>query len=638
MVKHNNPQFKEKFVELSEEVFKGNRQLDNASNWDNYLILPVNTQCIAVLIQNKSEEALLNMKTTLRSLFNACLDKLKQPPLNNSISEQTRQLNSIILLTALFRSLFAKKRLNHFNIISLLTGFDRADDLFDELITAIQSLIKNKSTRSLSLQLTLVLCGGDDNINQNGLNGYFMSNVISNTLIHVITDTPIDENDVRDSVMLLGLLANYNKYESLNPYLITIQKLDNKDAITNIIDMYTSTFISMRSRYIELKNDEETMSKALTSYMYRLFLTSAQEAQKEQLLLTLPSAQVALLLPLYELVYRNTSFYFICIRLCSIIDSEHTGHTEEKSTFLTMILSFASYLFQSNRNERTAIYSKLLLIILTRLMENNSIMNYLTKESSSAVVRLCRYRLPPISDIKKYRSMLCIVLDTLLLYIKHNLRKKLDLSAYKLAFTSIHRILLYLENNKIRLDYHWVEMWPSLASVLHFTVSRLDDLKQRPEFDIYLSSYITVFNMCISHGETFLIDTKSYDRLYYDIIRVYDNFLLLSAYVNSTINGKKTTDKQDMSLSSADFINIDKICKHFKPAIDEWQAEHNMKTLTPEQVTSIINHNYATLELSPISNINTCAAYTEIPSEMGFFRQTLRIAVKDYLECQASVE
>jgi hypothetical protein len=36
--------------------------------------------------------------------------------------------------------------------------------------------------------------------------------------------------------------------------------------------------------------------------------------------------------------------------------------------------------------------------------------------------------------------------------------------------------------------------------------------------------------MCVTYGETFLSDTKSYDRLFYEIIRATSDFIELSEY------------------------------------------------------------------------------------------------------------
>lgn len=148
-----------------------------------------------------------------------------------------------------------------------------------------------------------------------------------------------------------------------------------------------------------------------------------------------PSAQTALLLTLFDLINNNTYFLNAITNTGSKLDNEMSNKKntaeQNKTTFLTSFFSFASYLFENNRSERTNIYSRLSLTILLRLVEENTIMNYLAREGSSAAVRLCRQRSPTLPLIKTSRSLFAIVLDDMLLYIRHNVRKKLDLTSYR---------------------------------------------------------------------------------------------------------------------------------------------------------------------------------------------------------------
>lgn len=143
-------------------------------------------KCLTQLFQTSSEETLLELRHNLGGLFIACIEKLELTEKELTImGEKTRQRNALIVLAVVFRNLFLKKRLTHFNIISILTGLDKADRLFQRLIKTIQSHIQDPPTRSLALQLGLVISAGSDNVNQNGLNGYFMAHDISNTLFNV---------------------------------------------------------------------------------------------------------------------------------------------------------------------------------------------------------------------------------------------------------------------------------------------------------------------------------------------------------------------------------------------------------------------------------------------------------------------
>lgn len=125
----------------------------------------------------------------MSGLFLSCLEKLESVHSSSSLSEKTRQKNAISILIVVIRNLFSKKRLTHFNIISILTGLDKADFLFSKLVKSIQLLIEQPDSRSMVLQLALTLSAGSDNVNQNGLNGYFMTNDMSPTLFKVYPNT-----------------------------------------------------------------------------------------------------------------------------------------------------------------------------------------------------------------------------------------------------------------------------------------------------------------------------------------------------------------------------------------------------------------------------------------------------------------
>lgn len=145
-----------------------------------------------------------------------------------------------------------------------------------------------------------------------------------------------------------------------------------------------------------------------------------------------PSAQTALILPLFDFINSNTYFVNTLVNTCSKIDAESTaGPTQAKTTLLTSLISFASYVFENNRSDRTSIYARLLLTILLRLTEESSVMNYMARDSSNAIVRLCRHRSPALPLNKSSRSLFCVILDDMLLFIRHNIRKKLNLASYK---------------------------------------------------------------------------------------------------------------------------------------------------------------------------------------------------------------
>ena len=134
-------------------------------------MLPVNVLFLNNLLQSTSEETLLDVKSNIHQLFEASLSYVKQHSAAADVHDRTRQLHAMELLTCLVRQLFLKKRLSHFNIIQILTGLDHANTMFGSLVQAIGERLLDPGSRSQALKLAVVLSAGNDNVNQNHLNG-----------------------------------------------------------------------------------------------------------------------------------------------------------------------------------------------------------------------------------------------------------------------------------------------------------------------------------------------------------------------------------------------------------------------------------------------------------------------------------
>ncbi|KAI8145127.1 hypothetical protein BJV82DRAFT_655834 [Fennellomyces sp. T-0311] len=627
--------FKEKFVEITEALFKGDELYkdDPIRFWDAYFLLTPNITFLTDLLQSTSEESLLDVTNNLNRLFSACLDYIQQQA-NDNRNDRVRQVHCIELLVCLVRQLYLKKRLSHFNILQLLTGLDQADTMFNALVKAIRDRLLDSETRSNALQLAIILSTGNDNVNQNTLNGYFMQNDLSDVFIQIVTNKETAQEELYDTVMLWGMLANYNKSEIKNPYLTRLTRCKDTRVLERLVTLYAELLPAMKTRYIELKDDEETVTKSFVSYMTSWFSGPSSSKSKTAVVdidhleaaEDLPSYESSLFLVLYDLISSNPHFITIFLQIC-------TQRTEKKEDNIPIaeLLSYVSYLFQHNRNPRAFVYTRLTLLILLCLSENYSVLKYMTKEESQMTIRLCRQRPTPIPLVKKPQSLFCSLLDVLLIFLKYNIRKKLDLVTYKLALSIIHRILLYLKNyGNVRLDYHWADLWAAFTAILHFTVSNLEELKTREDFDGYVSSLINIFNLCVSHGETFLPDVLSYDTLYYEIIRGSDDFTTLAKHVSKTTSRKSPPDRSP-PLTYSDFDNVKMICNHFNPVLEEWQSTNRTTFLTPEKVMAVIKDNFDTLQLAPVEKVERYTSYSELPAEMGFFRQVLRTATTDYI-------
>lgn len=108
--------------------------------------------------------------------------------------------------------------------------------------------------------MTLILVAG---VNQGSINAYFLRRDLFNTLatvrctaatVGMAADTlrrqlisePSTASLTFESVLLLGLLANFRKYEARNPYLVRVEDYVDEKAMEKIIGLVEEALRSIR--------------------------------------------------------------------------------------------------------------------------------------------------------------------------------------------------------------------------------------------------------------------------------------------------------------------------------------------------------------------------------------------------------
>jgi hypothetical protein len=122
----------------------------------------------------------------------------------------------------------------------------------------------------------------------------------------------------------------------------------------------------------------------------------------------------------YDLLSVNKAF-------CSLL------LTDSSLTFTSTFVSYMSYSFcRASASTRSKCYARLHLVCLTLLLEDETTaVKYLGSEISSVPVRLCRQRNPPLPHrTDEERPLLCAILDCLLIFLRHNLAKRLAIDSY----------------------------------------------------------------------------------------------------------------------------------------------------------------------------------------------------------------
>ncbi|CAG8794811.1 19693_t:CDS:10 [Gigaspora margarita] len=485
---NNSKALKEKFVEIYENFFKGNDPSAGQPHfWNELFLLKVNSAYLTRCLAEISQDQLLTIKACIGNINKIFLNAIEM------MKDETtkRKINAIETLCVLLQGIFAKK-FNNFSsdVINLLTGLNNANTVFTVII------------KYEALRLAVVIVCGNSNINQNSINEFFMENDIFDPLIKIII-APETSYVAYEAIMLLGILANYNKHESKNPYMTKITEIKDESVFQKILDVVASTCKKCRNHYIEIQDDDETYKYSVSSALSYIIPWGSTKEQPD---ITDPEQAftiVAILLVFYDFVNNNKGFVIYISKSIAESETSLDGHS-----FLDF-LSFASYLVQHNRSARTANYIKLLLFVMLILTEDVTFDSRISDGRKSFYVRLCRQRQPLLPSVKNPRPL---------------------------------------------VSYHWSELWHSLIGLLKFILSNYDNFQHdHSSINEILVPAINIINLCIAFGDSFFPDAGTYDKLIYEIVRSNEVFegLYKIAIINANYDSLNliTPEKLDIYIS-----------------------------------------------------------------------------------------
>ncbi|KAG0005197.1 hypothetical protein BGZ79_006283 [Entomortierella chlamydospora] len=562
---------KEKFVEIYDTFLRGQdpaQGKDPDVFWDELFLIKINEEYLSTSLRQINEDQLLAIKDRINSIFLHAVQAMRDPL-------PQRRLHAMQTLTIVLGEIFRKKFHNwSFDVIHLLTGLTHADLVFRTLVQGINDILggdESLAIKVVALRLAVALACGNDNVNKNSLNEYFMQKDIFASLIKVrelsLFDlgtnrmTRADQNlknllqffvmvdsvDLAfEAMALLGLLANYNKYEIQNPYLAHLATLNDDSVFQKMAMVIVHTCDSMRRGYMEVIDDDEmsAMSKLTSALSYvtgMLWNPKAQDSSVTDAAFgLLPDGRVTLMLVFYDLVNSNKRFLHVFLNYSTSKAAAAAASTnpqakpaeqltpETTETGLGSFLSFSSYLLQHNRTHRTTPYAHLCLIIMLILVEDPNSYPLLciiplsqdqpSAPSANSVspivsVRLCRQRQPVLPMVKQARPMAAVLLDVILGFLKHNMKKKLQIDCFR-NFDGSHVPMCI-----VLAAYHWVEVWNTLQGLVKFLQSNAKVFEHHQDARDLVAETIDLVNYFVTYGDLIMPDPASLYALYYEIVR-----------------------------------------------------------------------------------------------------------------------
>lgn len=640
---------KEKVVLMYEEIFvREDPAKNNPRFWEELFLMKVNLEYLEGKLESLDGDELMKVKDNINSLFQHCIQALGE-------EHQIKVVNALQTLCALFRGVHQKnKSTSGFDIINMLMGFDKAELRMKDLMESLDTLLcgdGSESLKSLCLKLLLCLVTVTDNISQNTILEYVMINSIFEAILQILSSSSSRRQHGYDTVVLLALLVNYRKYESVNPYIVKLSIVDDETTL-NGKGLVISQALSEYNRQYKDKEEENQggFFSALTTMVGSMFIADAEEKISVQ-------TNEAILLALYEAVHLNRNFITVLAQSHPEIDLVTTpsapvpttptaplgsappsvdvmSSTElpldpnlQTSNLLITFLKYSSIVMQDTKDEHRLNSAKLCLIILTCIAEDQYANAFLHDDNMNFRVNLHRM---PMRHRKKgadknipSRPLVCAVLDLMVEFIVTHMMKEFPMDLYMRCVQVVHKLICYQKKCRVRLHYTWRELWSALINLVKFLMSNETVLLTKYNIFHLALLVINLFNMFITYGDTFLPTPSSYDELYYEIVRmhqVFDNLYCMVLRLSTNAGQwKEAASKVTLAL-----VNIRAIINHFNPKIESYAAVNHISQLSEEQVLEVVRSNYDTLTLKLQDGLDQYERYSEQPKEAAFFKELVR--------------
>ncbi|KAL6238154.1 hypothetical protein BDW75DRAFT_228162 [Aspergillus navahoensis] len=610
--------------------------------WREFFLLPPDLAKLNAILEALSPDETLSLQSHTQQLFARGIREASSgpSPVNSYALEKYTNPSS--------------------DVITVLAGLDKVDQVISNFVAVLDSIIRSGSNNDIRFKAIRTAIAMTSGAYKTSLVSYFTHRDLFPSIMKLVheSESPMQ---VFEPFLLLGLLANYNKFEFQNPYQLRLDDFVNETSIQKIVKGVGLSCGALRNGYVAVQDDSPEGWTLMGTLMYfglgvlapgrKEKQTPPSPEEAKEMFAALPAQQAAILLATYDFTNANKLFGY------HLINSTLEKDTEESP--FSSFLSLSSYLLHhAYRSPRVGHYAELSLFTLRILSEDSTSCKLLCSDESKRKVRLCRQRQPYLPHVAGDRVLATVIFDILIDAISHNLRRRLDVQLYSHTIAILLRILTYLSMNRIRLSYHWSELWRTLLSLMRFLTTYVSDLSTSPHITTLTTSLVDLVAFCVSSGDTFLPDPASYDDLFYKIVEtgpiiakfrdVYSLKPTSSSRTTSSLS-KSTDVNKDIHVAAVE--TLISVSTHFYALLfnpgtstdaDKAAIKANgdqsltptpipaaqKKNLSPREVHRIIKQGYDTLSIQPPEGLSAWTRYRETDWKPDL-KRAARCAVDD---------
>ncbi|TFK30905.1 hypothetical protein FA15DRAFT_37443 [Coprinopsis marcescibilis] len=436
--------------------------------------------------------------------------------------------------------------------MEILTGsVGQSDRIFNDFTAMLNDIIGADNTpvemRSQALQLGLVFACS---ISQLSPGAFFLQRNLYPAIANFIR-SPDTGSFTLHGTLFLAILANYHKSDAakLNPYLKRIKECEDEVLMSKLCaSVNESIEIAVRAYGNSCTTDASAVKSAASSITSAISLlrpdrlitrvtgqpSAAPEAEKPQ-----PVEAAVALLPLYEFLHGNGNFISILLKP---MQTEYQKDATQRSPLPVSLVNLASHLFthgSTYNSPRTGSYVNLLLDIFLILAENNQTMDVFSSTSASGV-SLCRQRMPRLPPPNPGRPFVCEILDSCILLFRHNLNGRIPTQSYLKCVWICHRVVWYLQDRRVRIEYAWKELWSSIFSTLSFVSSKLDSLVTTGGIEQLVSDMLLFLAVAVSCSEVYLPSPQASYEMIYELVRNIGTLEKMQTLLNTLAYQKRS--------------------------------------------------------------------------------------------------